>query len=71
MHRRKAFFFRLWQLRAEPKGGAATWLAGTLAVPRLQGHWTASMAGVMVLPESSFELLVAGNQKASLTSLSL
>ena len=65
------FFSCLWQLRAEHKGGAAAWLAGTLAVPRVQGHWTASVAGVIALPESFFELFVAGNQKASLAGLSL
>ena len=32
------------------------------------GTWTASAAGVMALSESSFEPLVAGDQKASLTS---
>ena len=32
--------------------------------------WTDSTAGVMVLSESFFELLVAGDQKASLASLS-
>ena len=73
MHRHKAFFFFscLWQLRAEHKGGAAAWLAGTLAVPRVQGHWTASVAGVIALPESFFKLFVAGNWKASLAGLSL
>ena len=35
------------------------------------GTWTASIAGVMALSESFFEPLVAGDQKASLTSLSL
>ena len=57
-------------MQIECGGGQAAWLMGTLAVPRLQGHWTASVAGVMALPESSFELLVAGNQKAFLASLS-
>ena len=35
------------------------------------GTWTASAAGVMVLSQSFSEPLVAGNQKASLVSLSL
>ena len=35
------------------------------------GTRTVSAAGVMALPESFFEPLVAGNQKASLASLSL
>ena len=35
------------------------------------GTWTASAAGVMALSESFFEPLAAGDQKASLASLSL
>ena len=34
------------------------------------GTWTASATGVMALSESFFEPLIAGNQKASLASLS-
>ena len=34
------------------------------------GIWIASAAGVMALSESFFEPLVAGDQKASLASLS-
>ena len=34
------------------------------------GTWTASMAGVVALSESFFKPLVAGDQKASLASLS-
>ena len=56
---------------AEREGGAATWLAGTLAVASVQGHWTVSVAGVMALSESFFKPLVAGDEKASLASLSL
>ena len=55
---------------AEREGGAATWLAGTLAVASVQGHWTVSVAGVMALSESFFKPLVAGDEKASLASLS-
>ena len=55
---------------AEQEGGAATWLAETLVAASVQGHWTASVAGIMALPESFFKPLVAGDQKASLTSLS-
>jgi len=33
--------------------------------------WTASTAGVVALSESFFKFLVAGDQKASLASLSL
>ena len=35
------------------------------------GIWTASTAGVMALSESFFKPLIAGDQKASLASLSL
>ena len=38
---------------------------------KFAGTWTASTAEVMVPSESFFEPLVAGNQKASLASLSL
>ena len=50
-------------MRAEHEGVAAAWLAGTLAAPSVQG--------VTALLESFFEPLVAGDQKASLASLSL
>ena len=56
-------------MRIEHEGGAAAWLAGTLAVPSVQGHR-------LSLPQSYgpirdfFKPLVAGNQKASLASLS-
>ena len=54
-------------MRVEHEGGAAAWLAGTLAVPGVQGH------GLLSLQEfqSVFSLpLVAGYQKTSLASLS-
>jgi len=56
-------------VRVEHEGGAAACLAGTLAVPSVQGHR-------LSLPQSYgpirdfFKPLVAGNQKASLASLS-
>ena len=56
--------------RVESEGGTAVWLVGTLVVPNVQGHRTASAAGVMALSESFFEPLVASDQKASLASLS-
>ena len=56
-------------VRAECEGGTAAQLAGTLAV-RCAGTQTASTAEVMAPQESFFEPLVAGHQKASLTSLS-
>ena len=56
-------------VRVEREGGVAIWLAGTLAVPSVRGHG-------LPLPQelwpyqSFFKPLVAGNQKASLASLS-
>ena len=49
-------------VRVECEGGATAWLVGTLAVPSMQGQ-TASAAGVMVLSESFFQPLVAGNRR--------
>ena len=43
---------------------------GDLGSARRAGTWTASAAGVMALSESFFKPLVAGDQKASLASLS-
>ena len=56
-------------VRGECECGTAAWLAGALAAPSVQGH------GLPPLQElrpyhSLFEPLVAGNQKASLASLS-
>ena len=72
MHRYKTFFAcgSSAPVRVKHKVVTAAWLVGTLAVPTVQGH-SASAPGVMVLSESFFEPLVAGDQKASLTSLSL
>ena len=57
-------------VRVECEDSSAAWLAGTLAVPTVQGH------GLPLLQElwpyqSFFEPLVAGDQKAYLASLSL
>ena len=57
-------------MRIEHEGGAAAWLAGTLAA-LCAGKQTASAPEVMALSESFFEPPVAGNQKAFLVSLSL
>ena len=57
-------------MRVECEGGTVPWLMGTLVVLSVQGHRTASAAGVMALSESFFEPLIAGNQTDSLTSLS-
>ena len=57
-------------VRVEHEGGAAAWLAGTLAAPSVQGHG-------LPLPQelwpyqSFFQFLIACDQKASLASLSL
>ena len=37
---------------------------------KCEGTWTASTPGLMALAESFFEALIAGDQKASLASLS-
>ena len=55
--------------RVECESGITAWLAGTLTAP-CAGTQTASDIGVMALSESFFESLVAGDQKASLASLS-
>jgi len=57
-------------VRVECEGGSAAWLAGTLAASSVQGH------GLPLLQElwpyqSFLESLVAGDQKASLASVSL
>ena len=58
-------------MRVERTGGAAAWLAGDSGGTKCAGTGTASAAGVTALSESFFEPLVAGDQKASLASLSL
>ena len=55
-------------MRVEDEGGAAAWLAGILAA-LCAGSWTASAAGIINLSEPFCEPLVAGDQKASLASL--
>ena len=44
---------------------------GDLGGAKCAGTWTASATGVMALSESFIKSLVAGDQKASLASLSL
>ena len=58
-------------MRAEREGGAAAWLVGDPGDAKCAGTQTASTAGVRALSESFFQPLVAGDQKASLASLSL
>ena len=72
-HTRLFFFFACGSsapVRVEHEGGAAAWLVGPGGA-KCAGTGTASTTGVMTLPESFFEPLVAGDQKASLASLSL
>ena len=57
-------------MRGECEGGAAAWLVGTLAVPSVQGHRMPPRQEVWPY-QSFFEPLLAGDQKASLASLSL
>ena len=55
-------------MKAEYEGGTALWLVETLAAPSVQGHGLPLPQELW--PYQSFsEPLVAGDQKASLTSL--
>ena len=56
-------------MRVEREGDAAAWLAGTLAAPSVQGHKLPQQQELWPY-QSFFEPLVAGDQKASLASLS-
>ena len=56
-------------VRVEHEGGTAAWLAGTLAVPSVQGHKLPPPQELWPY-QSFFEPLVAGNQNTSLASLS-
>ena len=53
----------------EHEGDAAAWLAETLAAPSVQGHGL-PLLRELCLYQSFFKTLVAGDQKASLASLS-
>ena len=55
-------------VRVEQEGGAADWLAGTLAEPSVQGHGLPPLQELWPY-QSVFKSLVAG-QKALLASLS-
>ena len=57
-------------MRVEREGGAAAWLCGTLAGPSVQEHRLPPRQELWP-DQSFFKPLVAGDQKASLTSLSL
>ena len=58
-------------MRVEHEGGAATWLAGTLVAPSVQGHRLPPWQELWTYQSLSFKFLVAGDQKASLAGLSL
>ena len=71
MHRRKTFFAcGSWApVRVERESGAAAWLTGTLVAPAVQGHGL-PLAQELWPYKSLFLSLIAGDQKASLASLS-
>ena len=58
-------------MRVEHEGGAAAWLVGTLVEPIVQGHSCLCPRSFGPIRIFFFEPLVAGDQKASLASLSL
>ena len=53
------------------EGDTAAWLAGTLVVQSVQGHGLPPPQELRPYQSLFFEPLVAGDQKASLASLSL
>ena len=57
-------------MRVEHDGGTAAWLAGTLAVPSVQGHGLPLLQEIWPYQSLFFKPLVPGNQKAFLASLS-
>ena len=57
-------------MRVEHEGGAAAWLAGTLAVSSVQGHGLPPPQELWPYQSLFSSLLIAGDQKASLASLS-
>ena len=58
-------------VRVKHEGGTASWVAGTLAVPSVQGHRLPQPQDLWPYQSLFFKPLVAGDQKASLASLSL
>ena len=57
-------------MRVEHESGAAACLAGILVAQSVEGHGLPPPLELWLYLESFFEPLVAGNQKASLASLS-
>ena len=72
MHRCKIFFASGSSApgRVEHEGGAAAWLVGTLVAPSVQGHKLPLPQELWPYQSLFFKPLVAGDQKASLASLS-
>ena len=58
-------------VRVEREAGTAAWLVGTLVAPSVQGHGLPPLQGLCPYQSLFSEPLVAGDQKASLASLSL
>ena len=56
-------------VRVEREGGATAWLLGTLMMPSVQGHGL-PLPQELWHHQSFFKPLAAGDQKASLASLS-
>ena len=56
-------------VRVEREGGAAAWLVGTLVAPSVQRHGLPPLQELWPY-QSFFKPLVAGDQKASMASLS-
>ena len=57
-------------MRVEGQGGTAAWLVGTLAAPSVQGHGLLQPRIYGPIRVFFSEPLAAGDQKASLASLS-
>ena len=57
-------------MRFEHEGSTTSWVVGTLVVPSVQGHGLPLLQELWPYQKLFFEPLVAGDQKASLTSLS-
>ena len=57
-------------MRVDGEGAAAAWLAGTLVAPSVQGHGLPPPQELRPSQSLFVEPLVAGDQKASLASLS-
>ena len=57
-------------MRVENEGGVAASLLGTLVAPSVQGHGLPLPQALWPYQSLFFELLVAGDQKASLAHLS-